>query len=88
MEVHLTGTYELRHVEQRLCEDDDTSELNVHLEEHGNRIFVRGQASSDERRERILGIVREMCADREVVDELTTPDATLSTGPDHVEEIR
>jgi stage III sporulation protein SpoIIIAA len=84
----MTGSYELRHVEQRLCEDDSTSELNVHLEEHGRRIFVRGQASSDERRERVLGVVRSMCPDREVVDELTTTDATLSARPDHVEEIR
>lgn len=84
----MTGTYELRHVEQRLCEDDSTSELNVHLEEHGDRIFVRGQASSDDRRERILGIVREMCPGREVVDELTATDATLSSTPDHAEEIR
>jgi hypothetical protein len=84
----MTGTYELRHVEQRLCEDDSTAELNVHLVEHGDRIFVRGQASSEAGRERVLAVVREMCPGRELVDELATTDASLSAGPDHSEEIR
>jgi hypothetical protein len=84
----MTDTYDLRHVEQRLCEDDSTAELNVHLDEHADRIFVRGQASSQERRQRILEVVREMCPGRDVVDELTASEGTLSTGPDHAEEIR
>ncbi len=84
----MTDTYELRHVEQRLAEDDRTAELNVHVQERGGRLFVRGPVSSEERRHAVLAVVRELCPGCEVVDELSATDSTLGHEPDHVEEIR
>lgn len=84
----MTDAYELRRIERRLAEDERTAELGVHVVEHGGRLFVRGQVSGEERRGRVLDVVRELAPGRDVVDEMSTSDAALSSGPDHVEEIR
>jgi hypothetical protein len=81
-------TYELRHVEQRLAEDPRTAEMGVQLAEHSGRLFVRGQVSSDQRRRAVLEVVREMCPDAELVDEIVCTESELSQAPRKVEEIR
>jgi len=84
----MSDSYALRHVEQRLAEDDATAELGVHLFRTGGRVFVRGQVSGEPRRGRVLAIVREMCPDDEVMDELSCAERTLAVQPDHTEVIR
>jgi hypothetical protein len=81
------STYDLREVERKLCEDDDTAELGIHLAVHGGRLFVRGDVASDERRRVVLDVVARCCPDAEVVDELTTAADGLAHAPDHREEI-
>ncbi len=84
----MTDAYELKHIEQRLAEDDRTSELSVQVEERGGRLFVRGRVSSEERRRAVLAVVRELSRGRAVVDETSCSENTLGHEPDHVEEIR
>lgn len=84
----MTDTYDLRHVEQRLAEDDRTAELTVQLVEHGDRLYLRGHVSGEARRRAVLDVVREMCPDCEIVDELASAEEGLSHAPDHTEEIR
>ena len=83
----MTDPYRLWDVERRLAEDPRTAELGVHLVEHAGRLFVRGQVASEGRRRVVLEIVREMCARADVVDELTSAEEGLSSGPGHAEEI-
>ncbi|MFP5347331.1 MAG: hypothetical protein ACLGIA_09900 [Actinomycetes bacterium] len=80
--------YTLRDVERVLGEDDRTAELGVTLTERAGRLFIRGEVTSVESRRAVLDIVQQMCPGCEVVDEMSTAEATLSTGPDHSEEIR
>jgi hypothetical protein len=84
----MTDSYRLRHVEQRLAEDERTAELGVHLRESSGRIFLGGQVASEAGREHVLELVRELCPDCDVVDELTCADATLAEGPGDAEVIR
>jgi hypothetical protein len=81
-------TYQLRDVERRLAEDERTSELGVQLTEHGGRLFVRGQVSSEAAREAVLSVIREMCPESDVVDEMSCTEGSLSQGPQTAEEIR
>ncbi len=84
----MTGTYQLRDVERRLAEEAATAELGVHLSEHGRRVVVHGQVSSEASRRAVLGRVGELCPDREVVDELTCAEQTLSDPPHPAEDLR
>jgi hypothetical protein len=77
----------LREIERRLCDDERIAELNVHLSEHGGRVFVRGDVSGDDRRDRVLALVREACPGTDVVDELVVGADGLARTPDHREEI-
>ena len=81
-------TYELRHVEQKLAEDPRTAEMGVQLVEHSGRLLVRGQVSGDQRRRAVLEVVREMCPDADLVDEIVCTESELSQAPRKVEEIR
>lgn len=83
----MTDTYALRHIEERLAEDERTAELGIHVEERGSRLFLRGCVSAEERRDAVLVVVRELCPGREVVDEMSCSESTLGREPDHVEEI-
>lgn len=80
--------YHLWHVEQRLAEDDRTSELGVHLRRVGDRLHVTGQVASEAGRSRVLEVVRQECPGVEVVDELTCTDRTLGERPEGSEVIR
>lgn len=84
----MTSTYELKHIEQKLAEDGDIAELGIHLTQHGDQVFVRGQVASSHNGDRVLEVVRRELPGREVVDELTCVESDLSTTPSSSEEIR
>ena len=80
-------TYDLRDVERALCEGDDTAELGIHLTLDGDRLFVRGDVASDERRQHVLDVVARHCPDVPIVDELAVAADGLAQAPAHREEI-
>ena len=84
----MTGTYELKDAERRLAEEAGTAELGVHLSEHGDKIVVQGEVASDDSRVAVLERVAALCPGREVVDELTCAQQTLSSPPHGSEELR
>ncbi|MFP5334406.1 MAG: hypothetical protein ACLGIV_03750 [Actinomycetes bacterium] len=84
----MNDAYRLRHVEQRLAEDDRTAELGVHLREHEGRIFVGGQVASGPAKDAVLEVVREMCPGCDVVDEMSCADEALGRRPEGAEVIR
>jgi hypothetical protein len=84
----MTGTYQLRDVERRLAEEAATAELGVHLTEHGTKVVVHGQVSSEDSRRAVLERVASLCPGREVLDQLTCAEQTLSRPPHGAEELR
>lgn len=84
----MTGTYQLRDVERRLAEEAGTAELGVHLTEHGDTVVVHGEVSSEGSRRAVLDRVRALCPGREVLDELTCAEQTLSSPPHGAEDLR
>lgn len=84
----MPDSYRLRDVERRLAEDERTSELGVHLAEHGGRLFVQGTVAGEAAKQAVLEVVAEQCPDCQVVDELACEEATLGTAPRPAEEIR
>lgn len=84
----MTDSYHLKDIERRLGEEVDTAELGVQLSEHGRRIYVHGAVASEGTRRSILRRVEELCPGREVVDELTCAEETLSDPPRSSEELR
>jgi hypothetical protein len=79
--------YYLKSIERLLAEDDRTSELQIHLSMTAGRLVVAGRVASQQRRERVLQLVREHCPGVPVVDELGTDQETLARVPDSSEEI-
>ena len=81
-----TGYY-LKDVERILAEDDRTSELQIHLSVTAGRLVVRGRVASQERRDRVLQLVREHCPGLPVDDQLGTDQQALTKAPATSEEI-
>jgi hypothetical protein len=79
--------YDLMDVERLLAEDDRTCELQIHLAMSEGRLLVRGRVASQQRRRRVLEIVRDCCPGVPVVDELATDEETLARVPETSEEI-
>lgn len=84
----MTGTYQLKDVERRLAEEATTAELGVHLTQHGEKVVVHGEVSSEDSRRAVLERVSSLCPGRELVDELTCAEQTLSSPPHRSEELR
>lgn len=84
----MTGTYQLKDAERRLAEEAGTAELGVRLSEHAGKVVVHGEVSSEGSRRAVLDRVAALCPDREVVDELTCAEQTLSSPPHASEELR
>ena len=80
--------YLLKEIERDICDDDRLSELGVHLTVRSGRLYVRGNVTSDARRDAVLELVHDRCPQCAVVDELTVAEHALSTPPTHTEEIR
>lgn len=84
----MTGTYQLKDAERRLAEEAATAELGVRLSEHGGKVVVHGEVASDDSRRAVLERVASLCPGREVVDQLTCAEQTLSSPPHAAEDLR
>ena len=60
-----------RRLERALVDDERTHELGVHVLAVGDRIVAQGEVASEERRQRVLEVLREAAPDQQVVDQLT-----------------
>lgn len=60
-----------RRLEKALVDDERTHELGVHVQAIGDRIVAQGEVASEERRQRVLDVLREAAPGVEVSDQLT-----------------
>ncbi|WP_109473677.1 hypothetical protein [Ornithinimicrobium cavernae] len=84
----MTDEYQLRDVERRLAEEEETAELGVHLSEHGGKVFVHGEVASEASRRAVLDRVSALCPGRAVIDQLTCAEQMLGQPPVSAEELR
>jgi osmotically-inducible protein OsmY len=61
--------YQMEHVREALAKDGRVNELELEVALVGGKVIVSGTVGSDERREAITTVVRELCPDREVVNQ-------------------
>ena len=82
----MTTKYERSDVERKLAEDERTGELGIQVHESDGRLHIRGTVATEDRRARVLEVVRECCGD-DVVDELDVTGEELATAPERPEVI-
>jgi hypothetical protein len=63
-------------VEQAIANDARTNELGIRVECIDQRVLVRGEVASEERRDAVLTVVREQLPEAQIVDQLRLSDAT------------
>jgi hypothetical protein len=74
--------YLVNHLEQRLAEDDRTTELGIVATVQGDTVHLRGDVASEHRRELVGLVAAEAAPGYTIVNEITV------TGPDAgVEEV-
>jgi osmotically-inducible protein OsmY len=72
--------YLAAHIQQRLAEDPRTAEQGVRAFVRDRQVFLRGAVPSQQRRDRVLTVVREMMPDHQVHDELELTDCAEPVG--------
>jgi osmotically-inducible protein OsmY len=60
-----------RRLEKALIDDERTHELGVHVHVIEGRVVAQGEVASEDRRQRVLDVLREVAPDVEVSDQLT-----------------
>ncbi|WP_449064078.1 BON domain-containing protein [Planomonospora algeriensis] len=66
--------YVAARVQQALAEDERTTELGIRVDVRGEQLFLRGQVTSEERRDLIAGVAEEVAPGLAVRNELTVAD--------------
>jgi len=65
--VELDRTYGIAHLRECLAEDPRTNELDILIEEAGDKILLRGEVQNDDRKRAVEGIARE-CFPRSIIE--------------------
>ena len=65
------GHYLVQHVREALANDPRVSELHVEVTVTTDRVFITGAVPSEERREIIAAVVRELLPDHQVSNHVT-----------------
>jgi hypothetical protein len=61
--------YVVAHLREAIAQHPHLNELNVDVSVAGGRIFLRGVVATDERRQELTRVVRELAPDYEVCNE-------------------
>lgn len=67
----MNDSREARRLERALMDDERTHELGIQVLCVGHRIVAQGEVASEERRQRVLQVLREAAPEVEVDDQLT-----------------
>jgi hypothetical protein len=66
-------SYVVAHVREALARDPRTNELHVDVTVAGRRVFLTGEVASDERKQAVTTVVRELLPDYDVRNETSVP---------------
>lgn len=70
---HLPDEYLIGRIREAIASDLRTNEIDVHVRVSGDDIFLRGNASTQERRAAMTQVVKELCPDATVHNEVSVP---------------
>jgi osmotically-inducible protein OsmY len=70
--------YVIERIREALALDPRVGELDIQVKVTANGVYVRGTVNSDERAETISTVLREVCPDRAVHNEVTVMHPTES----------
>jgi osmotically-inducible protein OsmY len=71
--------YLVQHIKEALAHDPQVNELEIEVKIRANRVFLRGTVPTEERREAVAAIARDVAQGHEIHNE--TVVATLSETP-------
>lgn len=77
-DIHLA-----RRLEKALVDDERTHELGIHVHVRSGRLIAQGEVASEERRQRVLEVLREHAPDHEIADQLTLSAEPVTPSPGH-----
>ncbi len=72
-------------LEQAIANDLRTNELGIRVEAKDDRVVLRGEVASEERRAAVLAVAREHLPSSDIVDEIRLSDA--AEPPDRTERV-
>ncbi|MFC5830090.1 BON domain-containing protein [Nonomuraea insulae] len=77
--------YVAARVQQALAEDGRTHELGIRVDIRGEQLFLRGQVSGVEQRERLGQVAREAAPELHVHNEIKVVDVTEPGEDEHLD---
>ncbi|MEV4076498.1 BON domain-containing protein [Nonomuraea fuscirosea] len=77
--------YVAARVQQALAEDGRTHELGIRVDIRGDQLFLRGQVSGTEQRERLGQVAHEAAPELHVHNEINIVEATAPGEDEHLD---
>lgn len=81
---HPQNKYLVAHIREAIAEDPRTGQQDLKILVDGNRVVVRGEASSSAQVDAILDVIRGHCPSHEIVSQISV---SAVEGPEHTEAI-
>jgi osmotically-inducible protein OsmY len=72
--------YAAAHLQQALAEDDRTTELGIRVTIRRDEVFLRGEVTTEERRDRLAEVVAELEPGLRIHNEVRVTDCAEPTG--------
>ena len=76
-----------RRLEKALADDERTNELGITVRADADRVVAQGEVASEERRQTVLQVLRELAPEQDIADHLTVSSDDVAPPPGH-ESIR
>ena len=80
----MTEEYLAQQVREALVHDPRVAELGISVTVEPGRAYLAGEVTTEERREAVATVARELLPDREISNQVTV---TTCCGPDEVENL-
>ncbi|MFF0864415.1 BON domain-containing protein [Nonomuraea sp. NPDC003560] len=77
--------YVAARVQQALAEDGRTNELGIRVDVRGDQLFLRGQVSGAEQRDRLGQVAREIAPQLHLHNEIRVVDVSVPGEDEHLD---
>ncbi|WP_049572861.1 BON domain-containing protein [Nonomuraea sp. SBT364] len=77
--------YVAARVQEAMAQDGRTHELGIHVDVRGDQLFLRGQVSGAEQRDRLAEVAREAAPDLHVHNEINVVEITEPREVEHLD---
>ncbi|WP_084960179.1 BON domain-containing protein [Thermoactinospora rubra] len=77
--------YVAARVQRALAEDSRTHELGIRVDVRGDQMFLRGQVSGEEHRQRLAAVAQEVAPNLKVHNEIKVVEVTRPGEDEHLD---